>query len=94
MMKRKLSGFFVLKMILTAIAVLYIPAINLIPFLEPLRKDFLGWLIYIGCVLSAIFLWGISVSRNRFSGKKDEPLDETEIEITKTVVKEKYRWFW
>ena len=83
----------VVKWAMTILAILYLPAIFLLPFLSALRTELWAWIFYGVFVLLTVFVWGIGGKANRTVGQgvdKDEANKQTKI----TQELEHSKWYW
>ena len=83
----------IVKWSMLILAILYLPAVFLLPFLSVLRTELWAWIFYGVFVLLTAFVWGIGGKANRTVGQgidKDEVNKETK--ITQELERSKSYW--
>ena len=87
------GGFMILKIIkriLIIFAIIYIPIVCIIPLFADLRSNLGAWIIYFIYLIFLFFFLSIFKEHNYTKGKSDD----TMLDITKDILKEKNKWYW
>lgn len=86
----------IIKWVMTAVAVLLLPAMYLVPVLAE-RRGLFFWMLYGLYVLIVLFVWGVTGKGNRNVSQGFDPeADNRKLDETKDVLRERSRWsaFW
>ena len=86
----------IIKWVMTAVAVLLLPAMYLVPALAE-RRGLFFWMLYVLYVLIVLFVWGVTGKGNRNVSRGFDPeADNQKLDETKDVLRERSRWsaFW
>lgn len=87
----KISKFKIVKIILVILAIGYLIAINVVPFLIPLRSDFLAWAVFVIYLLNLIFIFSLDKKKDMDIKNKDRSVQLAK-EAQETL-KSRSRWF-
>lgn len=80
----------IIKRILIIFAIIYIPIVCIIPLFADLRSNLGAWIIYFIYLIFLFFFLSIFKEHNYTKGKSDD----TMLDITKDILKEKNKWYW
>ena len=86
----------IIKWVMTAVAVLLLPAMYLVPALAE-RQGLFFWMLYVLYVLIVLFVWGVTGKGNRNVSQGFDPeANNQKLDETKDVLRERSRWsaFW
>ena len=78
----------IVKWILIAMDILYIPAVFFIPALHSLKHDLLCWILYAAFLLFSIFVAGLP-RKHEYTVTEEE---NRELDITKELLKDRNKW--
>ena len=82
----------IIKWVMTAGAVLLLPAMYLVPALAE-RRGLLFWMLYGLYILAVLFVWGVTGKGNRNVSREVDPdADNQTLDATKEALREKSRW--
>ena len=87
------GGFMILKIIkriLIIFGIIYIPIVCIIPLFADLRSNLGAWIIYFIYLIFLFFFLSIFKEHKYTKGKSDD----TMLDITKDILKEKNKWYW
>ena len=93
-MKRKISTYSVVRLIMTAVAVLFLLGLWLIPAMRGLRTNFFTWFFFAVYALVTLFVWGIGSKKNRNVGEGLDPIQgNKDLYVTREHLKERSKWY-
>ncbi len=82
----------IIKWVMTAGAVLLLPAMYLVPALAE-RRGLFFWMLYGLYILVVLFVWGVTGKRNRNVSQGFDPeADNRKLDETGEVIREQSRW--
>ena len=82
----------IIKWVMTTGAVLFLPAMYLVPALAE-RRGLFSWMLYGVYVLAVVFLWGITGKGNRNVSRGFDPAAGNQtLDETKDILREQSRW--
>ena len=86
----------IIKRILIIFAIIYIPIVCIIPLFADLRSNLGAWIIYFIYFIYFIYLIFLFFFLSIFKEHKytKGKSDDTMLDITKDILKEKNKWYW
>ena len=82
----------IIKWVMTAVAVLLLPAMYLVPALAE-RRGLFSWMLYGLYILVVLFVWGVTGKGNRNVSRGFDPeTDNRKLDETKEIIRERSRW--
>ena len=82
----------IVKWLMTVAAVLFLPAMYLVPVLAE-RRGLFSWMLYGLYILVVLFVWGVTGKENRnVSRGLDPEADNQTLDETREVLRERSRW--
>ena len=82
----------IVKWLMTVAAVLFLPAMYLVPVLAE-RRGLCSWMLYGLYILVVLFVWGVTGKGNRDVSRGFDPeADNQKLDETGEVIRERSRW--
>ena len=82
----------IVKWLMTVAAVLFLPAMYLVPALAE-RRGLFFWMLYGLYILVVLFVWGVTGKGNRNVSRGFDPeTDNRKLDETKEIIRERSRW--
>ena len=82
----------IVKWLMTVAAVLFLPAMYLVPVLAE-RRGLFSWMLYGLYILVVLFVWGVTGKGNRNVSRGFDPeADNRKLDETGEVIRERSRW--
>jgi len=91
--KRKNTVYRVVRVVMAALAVLFLLGLWLIPAMAGLRSNFYVWFFFVIYGLITLFVWGIGSKKNRTVGEGFDPVQgNKDLYVTREHLKERSKW--
>lgn len=92
-MKKKCSAYSAVRVVMAALAVLFLLGLWLVPAMRGLRSNFFVWFFFAVYVLVTLFVWGIGSKKNRTVGEGFDPVQgNKDLYVTREHLKERSKW--
>ena len=90
--RRAMKLYRIIKWVMTAGAVLLLPAMYLVPALAE-RRGLFSWMLYGLYILVVLFVWGAAGKGNRNVSRGFDPeADNQTLDETREIIRERSRW--